>query len=65
MRSSLGSLLRNKVEESYVLLAPGAEAQHLGEQLRQLLIGQRRQLVELFHLLNVRQLIRRERYSLH
>jgi hypothetical protein len=46
MWNSLGSLLRNKQVKKALLWA---EAQHPGEQLRQLLIGQRRQLVQLFH----------------
>ncbi len=60
-------------KDDVVLLAPGAEEQHLDKQLRQLLVGQR-WLVELFHPLNIRQLmhsqelhvrVRRERASLH
>jgi hypothetical protein len=46
------------VEEGVVLLATGAEAQHLGEQFWGFLVGQWRDLVELLHPLNVCQLIR-------
>jgi hypothetical protein len=66
------------VEEGVVLLAPGVEEQHLDKRLLQLLVGQQRWLVELFHPLNIRQLmhsqeavtelhvrVRRERDSLH
>ncbi len=56
--SGAGQLLEKQaIKESVVLLVPGAEAQHLGEQLQWILCGQRQQVEELFQTLNVRQLV--------
>jgi hypothetical protein len=56
MRSSLGSLLRNgHLKKALFSCTHGAEVQHLSEKLRWLLDGQRQQVEELFHMLNIHQ----------